>query len=129
MHHLSPVNVSYVPEFSSSDIAVRKYSTLDLCAVGAFTIILHATHQDAWRSRLEMLRDHYHDSGLELNVYLFKVDFDVISGARGQSWLEGARLNEGGGLLVRPDQHILLPLEAMTQANEMVSVIEAHLGR
>lgn len=128
-HHLPPVNVSYVPEFTVSDITARRYSTLDLCAVGAFTLLLHSADQGVWRERIDILRHQYDSSGLEINVYLLTVDFDVVSNARGQSWVEDARLGEGGGLLVRPDQHILLPLIASTEAAEILSVMKAHLGR
>jgi hypothetical protein len=128
-HHLPPVNVSYVPEFTASDITARQYSTLDLCAVGSFTLLLHAADQDAWRERINALRHQYDASGPELNVYLLTADFDIVPSARGQSWVEDARLGDGGGLLVRPDQHILLPLVASTEAAEMLSAMKAHLGR
>lgn len=124
-----PVNVSYVKEFTTDDITARRYSTLDLCAVGAFTFILHAVAQDVWRERVEYLRDQYHKWGLELNAYFLTMDFDVVPSERTKSWVKDAGLAQGGGLLVRPDQHILIPLRETTGAADILSAMKGHLGR
>jgi hypothetical protein len=97
--------------------------------VGAFTFILHAAAQDVWRERVEYLRDQYQKWGLELNVYFLTMDFDVISSDRAKSWVTDAGLAEGGGLLVRPDQHILMPLRETTGAAAILSAMKGHLGR
>lgn len=96
--------------------------------MGAFTLILHGVDHDVWGERIEILQNHFMDSRLEINVYLLTVDFNVISSVRSQSWVQDAGLNEGGGLLVRPDQHILLPLTAKTRAEDIISAMEAHVG-
>ena len=120
--------MSYVNEFTASEVAARKYSTLDLCDVGAFTFILNSANADVWRGRIRTLQEQYQGLGLDLNAYFLTLDFDVASNVRGQAWIEGAGLKDGGGLLVRPDQHILLPLTAETAVEDISSALRAHLG-
>ncbi|KAK5280433.1 hypothetical protein LTR40_006352, partial [Exophiala xenobiotica] len=106
---LAPVDVSYVDEFSSEDICLRRYSTLDLCDFDKFTLIG------------------------DLEVPGVKTcrpgrDFEVV-GPEGEEWLEAAGCREGGGLLLRPDQHILMVLDASTTVQDVQRVMKQHLGR
>ncbi|KAJ9610537.1 hypothetical protein H2200_005314 [Cladophialophora chaetospira] len=105
---LQPVDVSYVDEFTKEDIELRRYSTLDLCDFDKFTLI----------------------GDLEVpGVKTCRVgkDFEVI-GSAGQEWLQGAGLRDGGGLLVRPDQHILMVLTKDTQVEDVKQCMRRHLG-
>ena len=106
---LRPVDVSYVDEFSAEDIECRKYSTLDLCDIDKFTLI----------GKLEVP-----------NVKTCRLgeDFEVVEGDTGREWIKGAGLNDGGGLLVRPDQHILMVLKAETKAEEVEACLQQYLG-
>ncbi|OCT49141.1 3-(3-hydroxy-phenyl)propionate hydroxylase [Cladophialophora carrionii] len=104
---LKPVDVSYVEEFSPEDVELRQYSTLDLCDLDKFTLI----------GELEV-------AGVKTCVP--GKDFDVV-GEAGQQWLKGAGLQDGGGLLVRPDQHILMLLDADTKVEEVESCLKQHL--
>ncbi|ETI26007.1 hypothetical protein G647_02784 [Cladophialophora carrionii CBS 160.54] len=104
---LKPVDVSYVEEFSPEDVELRQYSTLDLCDLDKLTLVG------------------------ELQVPGIKTcvpgkDFDVV-GEAGQQWLKGAGLQVGGGLLVRPDQHILMLLDADTTVEEVEACLKQHL--
>ena len=128
-HYLPPIDVSYVRELSASDIAIRKYSTLDLCAVGAFTLIINSTNLTQWAETISALRERYGGSGLRLDVCSLDADFDVTDGEKGRAWVVGAGLDDGGGLLVRPDQHILLPLKKGMEREEILDVMQKHLGR
>ncbi len=105
---LAPVDVSYVDEFSSEDIQLRQYSTLDLCDFDKFTLIG------------------------DLEVPGVKTcrpgrDFELV-GPGGEEWLEAAGCRKGGGLLLRPDQHILMVLDASTTVQDVQRVMKQHLG-
>ncbi|KIW65494.1 hypothetical protein PV04_07751 [Phialophora macrospora] len=104
---LKPVDVSYVDEFSSDDVELRKYSTLDLCDFDKFTLI----------GELEV-------PGVKTCVP--GKDFDVV-GEAGQQWLKAAGLQDGGGQLVRPDQHILMVVKANTKVEDVDSCLRQHL--
>ncbi|EXJ56965.1 hypothetical protein A1O7_07309 [Cladophialophora yegresii CBS 114405] len=104
---LKPVDVSYVEEFSPKDVELRQYSTLDLCAFDRFTLI----------GRFEV-------PGVKTCVP--RKDFDVV-GEAGQQWSKGAGLLDGGGLLVRPDQHILMLLDANTKVEDVELCLKQHL--
>ncbi|KIW10485.1 hypothetical protein PV08_11449 [Exophiala spinifera] len=104
---LAPVDVSYIDEFSEEDIRLRQYSTLDLCDMDKFTLL----------------------GNLDVpGVKTFRPgrDFEVVGPGAGE-WLDSSRLPEGGGLLVRPDQHILMVLDADTTAHDVQLVLKKYL--
>jgi hypothetical protein len=101
------VDVSYVTEFSAEEVQRRTYSTLDLCEPGQFSLI----------------------GDLEVpGVKTFRLgqDFEV-DGPEGHWWLSRAGLLSGGGVLVRPDQHILMILTADTTVKAVQKAIKEHL--
>jgi hypothetical protein len=126
IHHQPEVDVSYVSEFSASDIVQRRYSTLDLCAVDSFTFII-AKSNSTWRERIEQVESQL--SACKFNTYELGSNFDVVPSPHGEKWVNDAALRSGGGLLVRPDQHILLPLKSDTSVEEIVGALRAHLGQ
>ena len=99
------MDVSYVDEFSPEDIEARQYSTLDLCDFDKFTLIGDLDVPGVKTCRVGQ-------------------DFDVIGNA-GQEWLSGV----GHGLLVRPDQHILMVLKGDTTVEDVEWCVKQHLGR
>lgn len=121
------MDVSYVSELSSDEISRRQFTTLDLCAPDSFTIIV--TSSALWTERLQEVRSQYAQSGPKIALYALGADFDVIPGPRGNAWIDGADLKAGGGLLVRPDQHIQMRLEAGTSAEAILSSLKSHLGK
>ena len=104
---LAPVDVSYVDEFSAEDAARRRYSTLDLCACDRFTLI----------GDLEVRG---------VNTVRLGKDFELVD-EDGKQWAENAGLRSGGGLLVRPDQHILMVLGKETNVGDIEMALSAHL--
>lgn len=105
---LPPVDVSYVDEFSADDIELRRYSTLDICDLDKFTLIGDLEVPGIKTCRIGR-------------------DFDVI-GQAGQEWAKNAGLNDGGGLLLRPDQHILMVLKVDTRVEDVQACLARHLG-
>lgn len=106
--NLKPVDVSYVGAFSPEDLANRQYSTLDLCEFNKFTLIGNLDVRGVKTCRVGQ-------------------DFELV-GEAGQQWLQGARLDVAGGLLVRPDQHILMVLRADTAPEDVELCIRQHLS-
>lgn len=129
VEHLPPVNLAYVKELSETDVRARQYSTLDLCAGTAFSFILHSKDAAAWQPLIEQIRSLFNGTGPLLNIRWLEDDFDVMPSPRSDAWVESAGLNAGGGLLVRPDQHILLPLRGDTTSTEILEAFSAHTGR
>ncbi|OAL33029.1 hypothetical protein AYO22_00114 [Fonsecaea multimorphosa] len=105
---LKPVDVSYVDEFSPADLESHRFSTLDLCDLDKFTLLGELDVPGVKTCRVGR-------------------DFEVI-GEAGQKWLAAARMDVGGGLLVRPDQHILMLLDVGTTTEEVQRRLNAHLG-
>jgi hypothetical protein len=134
VQNLPQIDVSYVSEFNISDVAIRTYSTLDLCAINAFTFILGPpAAPDLWQGIVDRVREHYSSaSNCKFNVYRLGVDFDIVPTAVGHQWVQDAGLigsGGNGGLLVRPDQHILLALTANMSFGEIISALMKHLGK
>jgi hypothetical protein len=105
---LPPVDVSYIDEFSEADIKARKYSTLDLCEFDKFVLIGNLDVPGVKTVRLG-------------------VDYEVV-GDDGKDWVQKAGVASGGGLLVRPDQHILHVLKPGTTMEDIQKVVAEHLG-
>ncbi|KAK5051904.1 hypothetical protein LTR84_002707 [Exophiala bonariae] len=104
---LQPVDVSYVTELSPEDVQRRTYSVLDLCAPNRFTLIGDLEVPGVKTVRLGQ-------------------GFDVVR-PEGDSWLSQSGISEGGGFLVRPDQHILMVLTADTTSQDVQKAIKEHL--
>ena len=121
-----PVDVSYVSELSSEAVAQRRFTTLDLCAPDCFTFIIGSL--ELWAERIQQVKSHYARWGPRIVAYALGTDFDLVSGPRGINWIEGAGLKDDGGLLVRPDQHVQMRLDARTSAEEVLSSLKSHLG-
>ena len=108
--NLPPVDVSYVNELSAEAIASRQYSTLDLIPPTQFVLI----------GELEVPGVRTCRPGY---------DFELL-GESGVRWLEQSGLNDGGALLVRPDQHILERFDSFTVSVErVIAGLNRHLGQ
>jgi hypothetical protein len=128
VEYLPEVNVRYIKELSDAEVRARTYSTLDLCAASAFTFIVNAEDADVWQPRIEQVRSFFKGTRLTLNTRCLGDDFDVLKSSRSHAWVEGAGLDAGSGLLVRPDQHILMPLRAETTSEDILQAFRAHIG-
>ena len=66
--------------------------------------------------------------GVPLRIVALGEDFVMVPGQSGQTWLERSRLLEGGGIVVRPDQHILQVAQREASGTEIADCILGHLG-
>lgn len=124
-----PIDVSYVSEFSPEDISLRQYSSLDLCSPGHFTFIASKA-STVWtkQKNLSTLIESLKEFRIPLNVYVHGEDFEVADAAATSSWVDLLRLEDDGGVLVRPDQHVLMTVGKATTVKDVLYCIRQHLG-
>ena len=118
--------MSYVQEFSEGEINARKFSTLDLCGFDAFTLI--AGSRTVWTPRVEALQIATSRWSLLLRLAALGSDFDFVSWEHADLFEAGTKMNKGSGLLVRPDQHLLLLVCRETSVRELEMALRDHLG-
>lgn len=124
--NLPAVDVSYVKEFSKKDVESRRYSTLDLCPFDSFTLIVGC--RKTWSTRFETIQAFTKDHGVKLCLCVAGEDFEVLDQSHDDLFADRCGLSTGGGLLVRPDQHILEVLRADIQAEQVGEAVLKHLG-
>ncbi|WQF85230.1 Putative FAD-binding domain, FAD/NAD(P)-binding domain superfamily [Colletotrichum destructivum] len=119
-----PIDLSYVEELSSEQVAARQFSTLDLVQPGTFNLIVG--RRSAWAGRF---KESAEVLGYGISLCLWAADEDFAFCDEGHSRLfeQDGRLSHGGVILVRPDQHILECLGPETSATEIVNCIARHM--
>lgn len=65
---------------------------------------------------------------LKINTVVLGGDFEPLSCRRAEEWVEEMYLKEGGGVLLRPDQHILETWREIPAAEEIFNALAEHLG-
>lgn len=119
---LHPVDLTYVVEFDEDDRAKRRFSTLDLCAIDRFTLLL-GSRKTSDRNFAHFL-DRCEASQAKVNVYRMTDDFEPET----DLWKQGSGLLTGGALLVRPDHHILFSADAGSTDDECFQAVERFLN-
>lgn len=122
----APVDISYVNELSAEYVAARQYSVLDLCAINSFTMVVGS--QSSWLDKFRALRRSLAQRRVKLNMFAAGEDFEFTNDLHRKLFADGVEFGSGGGLLLRPDQHILTRLSSETTAEEMEAEIVGHLG-
>lgn len=115
-----PCAVTYVKELGKKELDTCQWSTLDLCGPDSWTLILG---RDLPPSHVSKFRQHCGKVGIDLNVWCLGTDFDITR----DNWA-GDELLVSGGVLVRPDQHILMTLAIDTTGEEIIAKLNRHLG-
>lgn len=123
---LPAVDVSYVREFSAEDVALRQYSTLDLCPFDGFTLLVGS--REAWAGRFEQLESAMNQQGVKVFLRAADEDFNFVGKEAASLFATQGNLNAGGGLLVRPDQHLLASVCPDDNEHTLRRVICQHLG-
>ncbi|KAJ5274560.1 hypothetical protein N7505_003105 [Penicillium chrysogenum] len=115
-----PVDVSYIRELDLDQIRACQWSTLDLCGPDSWTLILGQVQEIP---HITLLQKHCNVIGVRLNIWRLGVDFEIVR----QSWFADELVN-GGGVLIRPDQHILERVSAETSGEDLIMAVNNHLG-
>lgn len=124
---LRPIDVSYVWEFDQSQVATRRFSTLDLVPSDGFALIVGARRE--WSDRSASVQRRLRLRGVRFELFVANgVDFDFSVPSEGAIFAERAGLLDGDGMLVRPDQHILSTVDAKAESDEITNAILEHLG-
>ncbi|GKZ33932.1 hypothetical protein AbraIFM66950_004023 [Aspergillus brasiliensis] len=126
---LPPIDCSYVSELLPEELKLKQFSTLDLCAFDAFTLIVDMTSADHWGMILEEVKRQLPGkcSGLKIEMMARGANFDLQPGG-GEKWMALTRLAEGQAILVRPDQHVLARFEYPGESSGVLGELRAHLA-
>lgn len=122
---IKPVNLSYVHELPQKEVEEKRYSSLDLCTPGAWTLLLPVAASSLDQAVMGLTKM---VKGLNLHILKLGRDFNVLSGGAGDSWARDSGLQDGRGLLIRPDQHILCSIDSKTKPGELSNMIKEFLG-
>lgn len=123
---LPPVDVSYVKEFSEQDIKSRRYSTLDLCHYDRFTLLVGSREQ--WSERFQALEASLKRRGVRVALAAAYHDFDFTYERQGLLFSKEGNLRSGGGVLIRPDQHLLRLVQPTDSVASIKKSLLEHLG-
>lgn len=121
----SPIDVSYVKEYSEDEISNRTTSTLDLCGYDSFTMIVGS--KSIWNQRVDELQTRLNARKIRLSLWASGLDFEFVFPHQKQLFLEEARILEDYGLLIRPDQHILALLRPTSTVDDVEGLVMNHL--
>ena len=113
--------------FTPAEIRAREFSTLDLCAFDAFTLIVDKSVSERWQSVIEGAAARL-PKALKTNIAVLGEDFELLAGGKAGEWVGELHLEEGGGALIRPDQHILGTWRGVPTAGEVFNTLAEHLG-
>lgn len=118
---MEPVDLSYVTELDDAEMQACQWSTLDLCGRASWTLIVGRTETN---SNISQFRQFCDSVGIHLQIWILGVDFAVVR----QAWFS-EELSRGRGLLVRPDQHVMMRVTETVTGNDMIAELNSHLGR
>ncbi|KAL2860078.1 FAD binding domain-containing protein [Aspergillus pseudodeflectus] len=129
---LPAIDSSYVSELAVNGVERKRYSTLDLCPVDTFILVVHTATADQWRTYvLEALRTLPPDarSTPKVKTVVMGKQFVLEPSEHSTAWINLMGLNSGQATLVRPDQHILACFDtANVQSSDLRKALGDHLG-
>jgi hypothetical protein len=118
--------VSYVWEFNQHDADIRHFSTLDLIPKDGFALIVGPSGE--WCQCHEYAKQLLQSKNVRLDLFIAEKDFAFTEPHKGEQWATKAGLSDGTGLLVRPDQHILMRIQLGATPEEITKSVLGHLG-
>ena len=124
--HQKPVDLSYVDEVSAPFKDARRFTSLDLVPIDGFAMIVGMKRD--WQNRFETLHYRLAIRGVKIVRFVAGEDFVFPVLKDGAAWMEQLGLSTGGGVIVRPDQHILMRFSKDGTGDEITDKILDHLG-
>ncbi|KAL3455059.1 FAD binding domain-containing protein [Aspergillus heterothallicus] len=129
---LPAINSSYVSELSEEEVLSKQYSTLDLCAIDTFVLVVDLSVADEWKTHIAGVVNNLPDKvkgSLKLDLKILDVDFEVESSKNSAAWIELMAIKSGRATLVRPDQHILACFHSAGATwSDLQNALAGHLG-
>lgn len=119
------VDLDYVHELGTLERKRRKFSSLDLCVYGMITFLI-GDSSDIY----DIVREATATMPVKIptNIFVYGKDFAAVFKKDRSDWVRSCGLLEGGGIIIRPDQHILAVLKADISAGQIACVLRKHLG-
>lgn len=99
---------------------------LDLCTYDSFTLI--ASSRSEWADRYDALQSRLSERNIEVILWVKDEDFSFVFPEQEKLFEDGVRFSAGGGILVRPDQHILTTVAASEALTALERYILQHLA-
>lgn len=65
---------------------------------------------------------------LKTDIAVLEENFELLAYGKAEEWVRELQLDEGGGSLIRPDQHILETWREVPTAGEVFNTLAEHLG-
>lgn len=127
---LPAIDNSYVHEFSENEVCEKQFSTLDLCGLDTFTLIVDESTAPHFEWVIEELINELPRevaAVLPMKLIVHGADFALQTGPEAQKWAELMNLKKQA-ILVCPDQHILACLPCNSGPKQLLKVLEGHLG-
>lgn len=121
LNRLHPVDLTYVAELDDDARAKRRFSTLDLCGMDKFTLLVGSSRSSD-RNFAHFL-DRCERSQVKVDFFRMSEDFEPETAL----WKQESGLLTGGALLVRPDQHILFCADAKSTDDDCFLALERFL--
>jgi hypothetical protein len=100
---------------------------LDLCAFDTFTLIVDKSASERWQSVIEGAAARP-PKVLKTNIAVLGEHFGLLACGKAEEWVGELRLEEGGGTLIRPDQHVLETWREVPTAEEVFNTLAEHLS-
>ncbi|KAJ5304682.1 Branched-chain-amino-acid aminotransferase [Penicillium atrosanguineum] len=127
---LPAIDNSYVHELSEDEVCKKQFSTLDLCGLDTFTLIVDETRAPHFKGIIEgAIQELPREVAgvLPMKLIVHGVDFALQAGPEAQKWTELMNLKKQA-ILVCPDQHILACLPCNSGTVQLLKSLEGHLG-
>ncbi|KIV91823.1 hypothetical protein PV10_06320 [Exophiala mesophila] len=133
MKNVAPVDLTHISELADEEKALRRYSTLDLCAPSGLTLIVN--NSKGQEERVNAIKGLFASTftpttAPPLVAVTLEKDFELVFPEKAQEFLHNFKLgpDQQGGVLIRPDQHILLVLDEGTTAENVVNAVKCFVG-
>jgi hypothetical protein len=99
---------------------------LDLCDYNSFTLLVGSF--GLGNDKFTALQQRLRGSRINLRIFALGTDFQFANEKHEALFSEQGGFAAGGGLLVRPDQHILTLVSSATSAENLENDVRNHLG-
>lgn len=115
-------------EFTPEEVALRRFSTLDLCPFDTFTLLV-GSPKNKWMERFDALQSGIlAERKVKLRLCVSGTGFEFVDEKHAALFDDEGGFKSGGGLLVRPDQHILAVLGPEDTAEHLEMAVRGHIG-